>query len=133
MSDRELSRFRGAQLGFVFQAFHLLDHLSVLENVILGSEPKRPGGIDFAGADRALQCLALAMYHEAGFEGSGGRLAVVTFHSLEDRIVKRFFQLRSGSEGQGSEVLAVSELDRPSATPIQPWVWRQRLMIWLAR
>lgn len=32
----------------------------------------------------------------------GGRLAVVTFHSLEDRIVKRFFQIASGAESNAN-------------------------------
>ena len=33
LRDRRLSRFRGETLGFVFQQFNLLPHLSVLENV----------------------------------------------------------------------------------------------------
>jgi putative ABC transport system ATP-binding protein len=33
LSDHELSNLRGDRVGFVFQAFHLLGHLSVLENV----------------------------------------------------------------------------------------------------
>ncbi len=35
LSDRALSHLRNRQIGFVFQAFHLLDHQSCLENVLL--------------------------------------------------------------------------------------------------
>jgi len=35
LDDRALSQFRNRQVGFVFQSFNLLDHLSVVENVML--------------------------------------------------------------------------------------------------
>ncbi|MDR1295619.1 MAG: ABC transporter ATP-binding protein [Bifidobacteriaceae bacterium] len=36
LTERNRSLLRGTMLGFVFQAFHLLQRLSVLENVMLG-------------------------------------------------------------------------------------------------
>ena len=35
LTDDELSRLRGCSIGFVFQSFHLITHLSVIENVEL--------------------------------------------------------------------------------------------------
>ena len=54
LGDDALTRLRRDQLGFVFQAFHVLPHLTVLHNVAL---PLWLQGVDGAAADAPAQQL----------------------------------------------------------------------------
>ncbi len=75
---------------------------------------KKPGQPD--PATRTFQALRIAVNDELGELERGlaaglslvkpdGRMAVVTFHSLEDRIVKNFFKLKSGKSNGVSRYL----------------------------
>jgi 16S rRNA (cytosine1402-N4)-methyltransferase len=76
-------------------------------------------------ATRSFQALRIAVNDEFGQLLQGleaaeralkpeGRLAVVSFHSLEDRVVKRFFQARSGGDGNASRHAPARESEVPA-------------------
>jgi 16S rRNA (cytosine1402-N4)-methyltransferase len=79
-----------------------------LAEIIRRVVPRAKDGID--PATRTFQAIRLRVNDELGelergpaaaerILRPGGRIAVVSFHSLEDRIVKRFLRARSGGEG----------------------------------
>lgn len=60
LSDAERTGVRGRKIGFVFQSFHLLEHRSVLENVVLAQVYNGvPRGDRVERAERALQQVGL--------------------------------------------------------------------------
>ncbi|SMX33756.1 16S rRNA (cytosine(1402)-N(4))-methyltransferase RsmH [Actibacterium lipolyticum] len=75
-------------------------------------------------ATRSFQAIRIAVNDELGelVEGlcaaeralkPGGKLAVVTFHSIEDRIVKRYLQARSGGGGRANRYAPEIEQETP--------------------
>ena len=84
-----------------------------LAALVRSKVPRDPSGID--GATRSFQALRLAVNDELGevergmqaaarLLAPGGRLVVVAFHSLEDRIAKRFMADAAGRSGGASRL-----------------------------
>ena len=95
----------------------------MLYEVITHSVSKKPvNGID--SATRTFQALRIAVNDELGeleralsasqeLLNDGGILAVVTFHSLEDRIVKNFFKDKCGLGPRPSRYLPAAIEETP--------------------
>jgi 16S rRNA (cytosine1402-N4)-methyltransferase len=107
-----------------------------LARMIARVAPARRGELTHP-ATRAFQALRIAVNDELGelvrgliaaerLLAQGGRLAVVSFHSLEDRIVKQFFMSRSGRGRTASRLLpgepaqAEPTFEVPRGQPIEP-------------
>ena len=99
-----------------------------LAAVIEGCLPKSKPGQSHP-ATRSFQAIRIAVNDEfgeliKGLEAAervlkpGGHLAVVTFHSLEDRIVKKFIADRAGKAQGGSRHAPAQETEPASLIPI---------------
>jgi len=91
-------------------------HLATIIEKALGYKRYIRGKKQIHPATRSFQALRIFVNDELGeldrglaaaehILVPGGRLCVVTFHSLEDRIVKKFFRQRSGDMSRGSRHL----------------------------
>lgn len=103
-----------------------LELSKVVEKAVGGPKYKK-GKRQIHGATRTFQALRIYVNDELGelrrgleaaekMLAPGGRLCVVTFHSLEDRIVKDFFKLRSGDVSRGSRHMPARGNDDPDPT-----------------
>ena len=105
-----------------------------LAEIIENSLPRAKPGQSHP-ATRSFQAIRIAVNDEygalvAGLDAAeralkpGGKLAVVTFHSIEDRMVKRFFAEKSGGGGGGSryapEITRAAQFEVKSRKPIGP-------------
>jgi 16S rRNA (cytosine1402-N4)-methyltransferase len=97
-----------------------------LAEIVEGCLPRQKPGQSHP-ATRTFQALRVAVNDEygelvAGLEAAeralkpGGKLAVVTFHSIEDRIVKRFLTDRSGGGGRANRYAPQIQQDAPQFT-----------------
>jgi putative ABC transport system ATP-binding protein len=86
LSTSERARFRAETIGFVFQLFHLLPYLTVLDNVLLAAAPERRRAAGDA-AEQLLDRFGLAerRWHRPGELSVGQRQRVAMARALLNR------------------------------------------------
>jgi putative ABC transport system ATP-binding protein len=129
-SEDDLARWRGKQVGIIFQFFQLLPTLTALENVLLALELGKGGGLKRSGfRQRAMICLEMAriqdLAHRLPAELSGGeqqRVAIARAlandpplivadeptGNLDSHTAQQIFETLAGLTQQGKTVVYVT-------------------------
>ena len=99
MSDKELAAFRNKQLGFVFQSFHLINSLNVLDNVelpllyrILADEPT-------GNLDSKMGIEVMDLLHQLNKE-DGRTIVMVTHNEAQAKQTSRTVRFFDGRQVQ---------------------------------
>ena len=135
LSERELANLiykygeerKSRQIAAKIAAYRKNKEISTtkeLAEIIYTVIHKTPNGID--PATRTFQALRIAVNNELGelenglrgavdLAVSGGRIVVVSFHSLEDRIVKTFFKENTGKNVHVSRYLPDNNIQQDNS------------------
>jgi len=116
--DEHFSR-RIARMIVTTRADHPITRTLELAEIVRRIVPRSKDGID--AATRTFQALRIAVNDELGELNAAlqaseqllrphGRLVVVSFHALEDRIVKEFLRARDGRSGGGTRHLPANDI-----------------------
>jgi len=110
-SSAERARFRAQQVGFVFQMFHLLPYLNVLDNVLLASARPRDGDTTQYAA-QLLEKLGLVgrRHHRPSQLSAGERQRVALARALLNRPALLLADEPTGNLDPGNAAIVLDQV-----------------------